>query len=93
MRDFQTPANGDADLRTLRRFIPYLWPADKPALRLRVVGSVLLVLLSIAITTLIMPLAYGAAIDRLVAGRQREVAIAVASPATDSAIRRSTSSG
>ena len=78
MRDFQTPANGDADLRTLRRFIPYLWPADKPALRLRVVGSVLLVLLSIAITTLIMPLAYGAAIDRLVAGRQREVAIAVA---------------
>ncbi len=78
MRDFQARAAGDADFRTLRRFIPYLWPVDKPALRLRVVGSVLLVLLSIAITTLVMPLAYGAAVDRLVAGRQREVAIAVA---------------
>ncbi len=79
MRDFHArPGKSDADFGTLKRFIPYLWPADKPALRLRVVGSVLLVLLSITITTLIMPLAYGAAIDRLTAGRQAEVAIAVA---------------
>ena len=72
---FPDPENGIA---TLRRFLPYLWPADDAGLRIRVVGSLLLVAVSILLTTLVMPLAYGAAIDRLTAGRQREVIVAIA---------------
>ena len=34
---------------TLRRFLPYLWPADRPGLRLRIVISVILVLASVAL--------------------------------------------
>lgn len=30
-------------LPTLKRFLPYLWPADAPMLRLRIVGAMLLV--------------------------------------------------
>ncbi len=62
----------------MRRFLPYLWPADAPGLRVRVVLSFLLVLASIAITTLIMPLAYGEAVDRLTSGMEEAVAIAIA---------------
>ena len=79
MRDFDARAGGaDPDLKTLRRFLPYLWPAGQAGLRLRVAASLLLVLASISVTTLIMPLAYGAAIDRLTAGHSRDVTIAVA---------------
>ena len=40
-----TPLRPDRPvLPTLRRFIPYLWPADAPTLRLRIVGAMLLVL-------------------------------------------------
>ena len=69
---------GASGWATMRRFLPYLWPADAPALRARVVGSFLLVLVSIAITTLVMPLAYGEAVNRLTAGAEAGVAIAVA---------------
>ena len=62
----------------LRRFLPYLWPAGEPALKARVVLSLLLVLVSILVTTLVMPLAYGAAIDRMTAGAEPAVAIAIA---------------
>jgi len=31
--------------RTLRRFLPYLWPADNPALRWRISVAVLLIAL------------------------------------------------
>ena len=34
---------------TLRRFLPYLWPRDNSALRLRIVGAVVLVGLSLAL--------------------------------------------
>ncbi len=33
-------------LPTLRRFLPYLWPAGEPMLRLRIAGAMLLVLAS-----------------------------------------------
>ncbi|CAA9509408.1 MAG: Efflux ABC transporter, permease/ATP-binding protein mlr7818 [uncultured Sphingomonadaceae bacterium] len=62
----------------MRRFLPYLWPADAPGLRLRVAGSFGLVLLSISLTSLVMPLAFGAVVDRLAAGREAEVAVAIA---------------
>jgi ATP-binding cassette subfamily B protein len=63
---------------TMRRFLPYLWPAGQGALKTRVVLSFSLVIVSIAVTTLIMPLAFGAAVDRLTAGREAAVGIAIA---------------
>jgi ATP-binding cassette subfamily B protein len=55
--------------RTLLRFVPLLWPKGRVGLKLRVVASLLLVLLSIGLTTLVMPRALGSAIDRMSAGR------------------------
>ncbi|MGB7654730.1 MAG: ABC transporter ATP-binding protein/permease [Novosphingobium sp.] len=49
---------------TLRRFLPYLWPDDRPALKRKIVVSVLLVLASKAIT-LALPFAYKLAIDAM----------------------------
>ncbi len=72
--DLPRPVNGIA---ALRRFLPYLWPAGYPALRARVVFSLLLVLLSKAIT-LLMPFAYKGAIDRMTPGMQPAVALAIA---------------
>lgn len=55
----------DADgLSTLRRFLPYLWPADAPGLRARLLIALALVLLAKAIT-LAMPFAYKGVIDRM----------------------------
>ncbi len=62
---------------TLRRFLPYLWPADAPALRRRVVIAMALVLLAKA-TGLLMPFAYKAAIDRMAPGMEPAVALAIA---------------
>ena len=48
----------------LRRFLPYLWPAGRPAMRLRVVLALLLVLAGKA-TILVMPFAYKGVIDAM----------------------------
>jgi ATP-binding cassette subfamily B protein len=55
----------------------YLWPADAPALRRRVVLAMLLVVASKAIG-LIMPFAYKAAIDRMAPGLEPAVGLAIA---------------
>ena len=68
------PENGYA---LLRRFLPYLWPADRPALRLRVVASLLLVVLSKAVT-LALPFAYKGAIDRMAPGQEQGALLAMA---------------
>ena len=62
---------------TLRRFLPYLWPADAPALRLSVVFALLLVIVAKAIT-LIMPFAYKGAIDHMAPGMEAQAALAIA---------------
>ena len=49
---------------TLRRFLPYLWPADNKALRWRIVGAVLLVIAGKAVT-LLLPFAYKRAVDTM----------------------------
>jgi len=49
---------------TLKRFLPYLWPRDNPALRWRIVVAVLLILAAKA-TTLALPFFYKSAIDRM----------------------------
>ena len=49
---------------TLRRFLPYLWPNDRPALRWRIIAAIGLVLAAKA-TTLALPFAYKRAIDAM----------------------------
>src|ERR1700684_2729034 len=71
------PAASGAGFAALRRFLPYLWPKGETGLKARVVVSLLLVLASIAVTT-VMPLVYGAAVDRMTAGLRPEYTIAVA---------------
>jgi ATP-binding cassette subfamily B protein len=66
-----------ADWSVLRRFLPYLWPAGEPALKARVIAAVILVFVAKA-ATLTMPFAYKAAIDRMAAGMEAGVEIAVA---------------
>jgi ABC-type transport system involved in Fe-S cluster assembly fused permease/ATPase subunit len=63
--------------QTLRRFFPYLWPTDAPAMRRRVVLALLLMLTAKTVG-FAMPFAYKAAVDRMVPSMQPEVAIAVA---------------
>jgi ABC-type transport system involved in Fe-S cluster assembly fused permease/ATPase subunit len=74
----ETAERTEPGFRVLTRFLPYLWPKGEPGLRLRVVVSLLLVLASIAVTTLVMPLAYGAAVDRMTAGMDPAAEIAIA---------------
>jgi len=62
---------------SLRRFLPYLWPADAPGLRARVIAALLLVLVAKG-ATLMMPFAYKAAIDRMTPGLEPAVGLAVA---------------
>ena len=50
--------------QTLRRFLPYLWPADRTDLRIRIVLALLLVLVAKG-TTLALPYAYRAAVDAM----------------------------
>jgi ATP-binding cassette subfamily B protein len=66
-----------ADWSVLRRFLPYLWPAGEPALKARVIAAVILVFVAKG-ATLTMPFAYKAAIDRMAAGMEAGVEIAVA---------------
>jgi ATP-binding cassette, subfamily B, heavy metal transporter len=61
---------------TLRRFLPYLWPDDAPGLKLRIVLSGFLVIVSKAIQ-LSMGFLYGAAIDRMVPGMEAGYALAI----------------
>ena len=59
------PTNARHDgWQTLRRFLPYLWPADNAVLRRRVVGACVMVLLGKA-TTLALPFAYKKAVDAM----------------------------
>jgi ATP-binding cassette subfamily B protein len=60
-----------------RRFLPYLWPEHEPAIRRRVVASLVLILIAKA-TTLLMPFAYKGAIDRMAPGLEPGAALAVA---------------
>ena len=82
--DQAPPAEGWA---ALRRFLPYLWPEGATALKARVLISFSLVLVSIGVTVLIMPLAYGEAVNRMTAGMEPGVAIAVALVAAYAAAR------
>jgi ATP-binding cassette subfamily B protein len=77
MADERKIRGAEPGMSVLRRFLPYLWPADEPRLRLRVVLASLLVLVSILVTTLVMPLAFGAAVNRMTAGMEPLAQVAV----------------
>ncbi|WP_375194910.1 ABCB family ABC transporter ATP-binding protein/permease [Sphingobium sp.] len=62
---------------TMRRFFPYLWPADAPALRRRVTIAMMLVLVA-KVVSLAMPFAYKGAVDRMVPGMQSGAGLAIA---------------
>ncbi len=57
---------------TLRRFLPYLWPADNRALRWRIAVALLLVLAAKAVT-LALPFFYKKAVDLMTAGPAGDV--------------------
>ena len=62
----QTPARTGVErplLPTLRRFLPDLWPADAPAMKLRVVGAMLFVVLSKLVQVYGAPFALQGAVD------------------------------
>jgi ATP-binding cassette, subfamily B, heavy metal transporter len=75
----QTPsdATGNLDFAVMRRFLPYLWPRDNAALRIRIVFSLLLVLVSKGVQ-ISMGFLYAAGIDRMQPGLEAGVGIAMA---------------
>ena len=76
MRDSAAVTDANPDLKALRRFLPYLWPADNPALRHRVVWSMLLVVVSKAVGY-VMSFALGGAVTRMSHGTDAALAIVV----------------
>jgi ATP-binding cassette, subfamily B, heavy metal transporter len=65
------------DFAVMRRFLPYLWPKDQPALRIRIVIALLLVVIS-KLIQFSMGWVYGQAIDRMTPGMESGVTIAIA---------------
>ncbi len=66
----------DATFATLKRFLPYLWPKDMTALRVRIVIAMLLVLVSKGVQ-LSMGFVYGAAVDQMKPGLEDAVWLAI----------------
>ena len=62
---------------TLRRFLPYLWPAGQPRLKARVIIAIILVLAA-KTATLTMPFAYKAAVDRMSGGLDEATGLIIA---------------
>lgn len=77
--DTSTSADAAKDppvLQTLKRFLPYLWPAGHRGHKIRIIAAGLIVLASKAIQ-LSMGFLYGAAIDRMAPGMEEGVALAI----------------
>jgi ATP-binding cassette, subfamily B, heavy metal transporter len=72
----EAAARPDTGFATLKRFLPYLWPSDMPALRVRIVVSMLLVVISKTVQ-LSMGFVYGAAIDQMQPGLEAGVWLAI----------------
>ena len=72
-----TGAPEPAMLKILARFLPYLWPKDQPALRIRIVIALTLVLIS-KLVQFSMGWLYGQAIDRMTPGMESGATIAIA---------------
>jgi ABC-type transport system involved in Fe-S cluster assembly fused permease/ATPase subunit len=53
-----------AGWHTVRRFLPYLWPREQPALRARIAGATVFVVLA-KVVVLLLPFAYAGAVDAM----------------------------
>ena len=65
-RDEQAKKTDPADWATVRRFLPYLWPAGRRDLRARILVSGLFVVLA-KLVVLALPFAYARAVDTMAA--------------------------
>ncbi|MEG3088476.1 ABCB family ABC transporter ATP-binding protein/permease [Sphingomonas sp. PB4P5] len=73
------PTSADRPLLpTLRRFLPYLWPKDAPALRLRIVGAMTLVVFSKLVQVYGAPFALQGAVDGMAKGDRSATTLIVA---------------
>ena len=72
-----TPAGTEPLWPTLRRFLPYLWPRHAPALRVRIVGAMLLVVCSKLVQVFGAAYTLKYAVDRLATGERAGVWIVV----------------
>ena len=61
---------------TVRRFLPYLWPRNRPDLRWRIVVAALLVLAA-KVVVLTLPFAYAGAVDAMAADGDPALALAL----------------
>ena len=77
MRDSAATVDTNPDVKTLRRFLPYLWPANSSGLRRRVVASMVLVVAAKSVNY-VMPYSLKGAIDRMSGGSHAGVWLAVA---------------
>lgn len=76
--DFPTPTPAGHDSwKTLKRFLPYLWPSDNSVLKRRIVIAILLVLAGKA-TTLLLPFAYKNAVDTMTTASNEALMVAAA---------------
>jgi ATP-binding cassette subfamily B protein len=73
-----TETGPDAGFASLRRFLPYLWPADAPALRLRIVVALLFVVASKLVQVYGAPFALQNAIDHMAHGDRSATTLIVA---------------
>ncbi len=65
------PASTDAErpvFATVRRFLPYLWPADMPGLKVRIVVAMVFVILSKLVQVYGAPFALKGAVDNMATG-------------------------
>ncbi|MGW8189819.1 ABCB family ABC transporter ATP-binding protein/permease [Sphingomonas hankookensis] len=65
-------------LATLRRFLPYLWPAGAPGLKARIIAALLLVVASKLVQVYGAPFALQGAIDTMAAGSRDALWLVVA---------------
>lgn len=68
--------DGDFDLKTIRRFLPYLWPEGRRDLKIRIIAAMLLVLAAKGVM-ISMGFVYGAAIDRMQPGMESGFLLAI----------------
>jgi ABC-type transport system involved in Fe-S cluster assembly fused permease/ATPase subunit len=78
MRDSIATDAGNADFRTIKRFLPYLWPAGQARLKTRVFVAMLLVIAAKTTQLTVMPFALGGAVDRMTKGQSDALTLAVA---------------
>ncbi|MEP7007135.1 MAG: ABC transporter ATP-binding protein/permease [Sphingomonas bacterium] len=74
----ETPTSERPLIPTLRRFLPYLWPADAPMLRLRIVVAMTLVVASKLVQVYCIAYSMRYAVDRMAKGDRSGAWIVVA---------------